>query len=94
MGRWRGGSGKSKCGKTGEENICRKQRSGQCRLLLHNLVRLGLSCVVGVGTWVAGGFGKSGLGGDRSQNGGGEECGGEGAGNVNEPVKSVAVKGR
>lgn len=38
-----------------------------------DLVRLGLSCVVRLGKWFPGGFGKSDLGGDRSQNGVGEE---------------------
>lgn len=38
-----------------------------------DLVRLTLSCVVGLGKWVLDGFGKSDLGRDRSQNGVGEE---------------------
>lgn len=33
-----------------------------------DLVKLGPSCVVGLGKWVSGGFGKSDLGGDRRQN--------------------------
>lgn len=37
-----------------------------------DLVRLGPSCVVGLGKWVTGGFGKSDSDGDRGQNGVGE----------------------
>lgn len=42
-------------------------------MLPSDLVRLGLSCVIALDTCITGGFGKSGLSEDESQNGVGEE---------------------